>query len=222
LASLWRNALRSRECRGTTPYEEATAMSDEITKLIRLAREGNSDGRKKLFELVYDEIRAIAARKHRGHANGIPVQPTEWIGEFYLQNSDSFPEFLKNFDGTVRNGDRSTFFSFVAMAIRSIVADYHRKANASKRGGGRVRRSMTGVDREGPDEGWVETDALMVSLRKLEKQYPDWHDVIVSRYLCENTIAKTADVLGIAQATVKSRQKLGLGALRGLMDGADR
>ena len=101
------------------------------------------------LELVYDELRALAAARLRGERAAGSLQTTDLVHEAWLRLRDQ-----RNLDW--RN--REQFACLAARAIRRILVDRARARRAEKRGGG---------ERPAPlDEGFdparaIETDAPM-------------------------------------------------------------
>jgi RNA polymerase sigma-70 factor (sigma-E family) len=69
----------------------------------------------------------------------------------------------------------------------------------------------------GSEDGVDDRDRMKRSLTRLGH---DQREVVVLRFYYELSEAETAEVLGVAVGTVKSRQARGLAALRSLMRGA--
>lgn len=97
--------------------------------LIRAAQ-GDAAAAEALLPLVYDELRALAARFLRGQRGDHTLQPTALVHEAYLRmigQEDSTPKTYRHFVGAA------------ACAMRSILVDHARARNAAKRGGDRQR-----------------------------------------------------------------------------------
>ena len=63
-----------------------------VTVLIRATREGDEAARDRLFALVYDELRRIAARRPGVGRQGETMQATALVHEAYLFFEKRFPE----------------------------------------------------------------------------------------------------------------------------------
>jgi RNA polymerase sigma factor (TIGR02999 family) len=110
----------------------------EITRILRSVESGDSKASDDLLALVYDELRALAARKMAHEPSGQTLQATALVHEAWLRlGGDQQP--------TWRN--RRQFFAAAAEAMRRILVDKARRKMRQRHGGG-VRR--------------VDTDALRV------------------------------------------------------------
>ena len=82
----------------------------------------------KLFEIVYDDLRALAGRHVRGARNAGP-SATSLVHEAFLRIAKR---------GDLPYQDRTHFFAVASRAMRQIVIDDARGRNAAKRGGGKA------------------------------------------------------------------------------------
>jgi RNA polymerase sigma factor (TIGR02999 family) len=95
----------------------------EITELIGRARAGDSDASERVFALLYDELRRLAAGQLRGE--GV-MRTTSLVHETYLKLAHH---------GALAVNDRGHFFAVAARAMRQIVVDHVRARAALRRGG---------------------------------------------------------------------------------------
>ena len=63
-------------------------MSQDTTKLILIASRGNRDAVDALLPLVYDELRAMAARQLQRERSDHTLQPTALVNEAFLRLAD--------------------------------------------------------------------------------------------------------------------------------------
>ena len=114
-------------------------MTDQtqITLLLKLAGDGDSQAAADLLPLVYEELRAVAASRMRKVAPGQTLQPTALVHEAYLRVvGDAGSEF--------ENGDH--FFFVAARAMRDILVEQARRKSRLKHGGGKRRVSPDHLD----------------------------------------------------------------------------
>src|SRR6056297_1200899 len=104
-------------------------MSDksDITQLLLTVNKGDQDAYKKLFELVYDELRRIANTQLNYEYSDHTFSKTELVHEAYLKLIDQ---------SKVDFNDRTHFYAIAARSMRQLLVDYARKKKADKRGGG--------------------------------------------------------------------------------------
>ena len=106
---------------------QATAL--DITKCLLRWRDGDSDALAQLTDLVYGELRRLAAVFLRGEASGHTLQPTALVHELYLRI-----EGVREVDWKCR----AQFFAISARMMRNILVDHARIRRAAKRGSGNV------------------------------------------------------------------------------------
>lgn len=99
------------------------------TRLPGRSRTGQSDrdDTARLVELMYPELRALAARLMRRERAGHTLQPTAIVNEAFLRLVDQ---------GTIEWQDRAHFVGIAARVMRQILVDHARRKRTAKRGGG--------------------------------------------------------------------------------------
>jgi len=97
----------------------------QITQLLLRWNEGDDRAYEHLVPLVYDELRRIAHRLDSAHSSQT-LQPTAVVHELYLKLAETDSRCYQS---------RDHFFSLAARAMRQILIDRSRQAQAAKRGG---------------------------------------------------------------------------------------
>src|SRR5438105_15543929 len=110
-------------------YPAAQCMAD-ATLLLTAVEQGDARAAEKLLELVYDELRQLAASRMAREAPGQTLQPTALVHEAWLR--------------LVGNGNpafegRAHFFAAAAEAMRRILIEKARRKKAVRHGGGQER-----------------------------------------------------------------------------------
>jgi RNA polymerase sigma-70 factor (ECF subfamily) len=166
----------------------------DVTRILLELREsgGDRDRNAQLVELVYDELRHIAARLLRGERPGHTLQPTALVNEAYLKLVDHT---------RVQWQDRAHFLCYAARAMRRILIDHARRARADKRGGGWQKVTLD------EELGLVEESefrilALDDALRRFAEQDPRAAQVVELRVFGGLTIEEIAHVLNVSKRTV--------------------
>jgi RNA polymerase sigma factor (TIGR02999 family) len=167
------------------------AMSD-ATVLLNALEQGDAKAADELLNLVYDELRHVAAAKMANQAAGQTLQPTALVHEAWIRLVGA-----KN--PTFRN--RTHFFSAAAGAMRHILIDRARRKQTQRHG---VRFEHTDLDQlelaaPSPDE---ELLAIHEVLEDFRLKYPTQAQVVELRYFIGMTNEETSEVLGISVATV--------------------
>ena len=108
-------------------------MSDHMsdaTVLLTAAGRGDPKAADELLELVYQELRQLAARKMAQESPGHTLQPTALVHEAWLRLVGSQNPTFAN---------RAHFFSAAAEAMRRILIDRARRWRTRCYGGGYAR-----------------------------------------------------------------------------------
>jgi RNA polymerase sigma factor (TIGR02999 family) len=169
--------------------------STPITALLRLAGDGDPAAREELFQLLYAELRRLAAAQRRRLGAGETLDTTALVHETYLR-------LVGRLD--VDWNGRQHFFCTAARTMRDILVDQARRARARKRGGDLQRVDLERVDfavEFRPDHLLALDDAL----RRLEREDATDHEVVLLRYFGGLSFPEVSEVLGIPLRTVERR-----------------
>lgn len=166
--------------------------SGDITQLLNRAGVGAESGAQAV-ELLYSELRRIAAGLMVSERRDHTLQPTAVATEAYLRLVDQQNRNWQN---------RAHFFAAAAQAMRHILVDYGRKKHSQKRGGSYQRVDLDEAAKVGiaPDDDLL---ALDDALRRLERIDPRQSRVVELRYFGGLTEEETAEVMSISPRTVK-------------------
>jgi RNA polymerase sigma factor (TIGR02999 family) len=154
---------------------------------------GEKDAEKRLFEIVYHELRRMAHGHLRKELPGQTLQTTALVHEAYLK-------LFQGEDATWEN--RRHFFGAAAQAMRRILVDRARKRRADKRGGGAVRVPLE--DDVPTPERSADLLALDEALERMSKVLPRHTRVVSYRYFLGLTVKETAQLLDVSPRTVDS------------------
>jgi RNA polymerase sigma factor (TIGR02999 family) len=168
-------------------------MSD-ATLLLVAVEQGDPTAAEKLLDLLYEELRRLAASKMAREEPGHTLQPTALVHEAWLRLVGSQNPKFEN---------RAHFFSAAAEAMRRILIDRARQKLRIRHGGSLERVDLDGQDLAAPadDEQLV---AVHEALDNLAKDHPVQAEVVKLRYFVGMTNEETAHVLGVSVATVKN------------------
>lgn len=190
-------------------------QSAEITRLLELAGGGDGDASRRVFALLYDELRRLAAAQRARVRPGETLNTTAVVHEAFLK--------LVGREGASFQG-RHHFFCTAARSMRDILVDEARRKMSRKRGGDLRRVELFDVEAALPvsPEQMIDLDG---ALRKLEADHPDDFQIVMLRYFSGLTVQEAGDVLGLAQRTVERRWRFcrswlarELGAAGGALD----
>lgn len=171
-----------------------TDVSDDATVLLSAVDAGDTEAPGKLLELLYTELRHLAASKMAHEAPGQTLQPTALVHEAWLRLVGA-----KN----LKFENRAQFFSAAAEAMRRILIDRARRKLAQRHGGGYARVDVGTVDIATPDQDQRLLDVHEV-LDKFKAEHPVHARVVMLRYFVGMTNEETSEILGLSVATVKN------------------
>ncbi len=165
----------------------------EITRLLELHAQGDSDAFDRVVELVYPELLEIARRQLRNQNVRRTLDTVALVHEAYLRAAEP---------GEIRWQNRGQFFGITARAMRRVVVDCARRHYAQKRGGG--QRELT-LD---PERIAVEEQAeWILDLHRALKSLSDFNErltrVVECRFFAGMTQEETAEALQVSRPTVQ-------------------
>ena len=164
------------------------------TVLLGGAEQGDSRAADQLLDLVYGELRRLAAYKLGREAPGQTLQPTALVHEAWLKLVGAGEQKFKN---------HKHFFAVAAEAMRRILIDRARRRKTQRHGGQCERVELWETRLAAP----AEDDQLLAvneALEKLEGQHPAQAQVVKLRYFGGMTNEEVAQALNISVSTVKT------------------
>ncbi|MEO7794378.1 MAG: sigma-70 family RNA polymerase sigma factor [Thermoanaerobaculia bacterium] len=167
-----------------------------VTELLQAWRRGETAADDKLLELVYGELKRLAAAQLRGERQGHTLEPTALVHEAYLRLAGQ-----KGLDWR----DRSHFFGLAATMMRRILVDHARARLADKRAHLPISISLIG-DLPGKREEAVDEAYLLDldrAIDRLAAAHPRPSRVVELRYFAGLEVEEVAAVLDLSPRTVK-------------------
>jgi RNA polymerase sigma factor (TIGR02999 family) len=162
---------------------------NEVSQLLDAIEQGDRQAAGRLWPLVYEELRKLAAQKLAQEKPGQTLQPTALVHEAYLRLvGDDQPCW----------DSRGHFFAAAAEAMRRILVDHARQRAALKRGGGgrRVEWDDQLAVAERPHEDLL---ALDEALNELEQHDARTAQLVKLRYFSGLSHQDAAEVLGVSR-----------------------
>lgn len=169
------------------------SMNHDITNILHEVESGSDEAYKKLFSVVYKQLKDLAYQQMAREKAGHTYSQTDLVHELFIDLVGKNNINWKN---------RAHFYGVASICMRQLLIDYARRKSALKRGG--LAENHTFIDelfRTG--EQAEEIIRLDDALRKLEKLNRRLSDVVQYRFFGNMTIEETAEVLNISEATVK-------------------
>lgn len=170
----------------------------DVTSLIDRMSSGDCQAGSELYDLLSEELRAIAEGQFRQARIGPhTLQPTALVNEAWIR--------LVGASGGIR--DRTHFLATSARAMRSVLVDHVRRKQSAKRGGGHVRISLEEASLLQVEQ---DTDLLALddALERLAGSNERRARVVELRFFGGLTVEETAEVIESSTATVHREWRL--------------
>jgi len=175
-----------------------------ITLLLQRNTAGDAAARNELFATAYDSLKRLARARLR-EAGSDELDATALVHESYLR-------FVNG--GQLRAEDRRAFFSYASHVMRSVIVDTARERLAERRGGGAAHLTLTTQIAEDLAQGEDGILRIHEALQVLEQADPRLARVVEMRYFGGYTELEIAEVLDVADRTVRRDCEKGLLLLR--------
>lgn len=162
----------------------------EVTVLLQRAANGDAAARSRLAEVVYAELRAMAAMQLRALRGGT-LQPTALVHEAWLKLAG---------DGAYHN--RRHFLGVAGKAMRSVLVDHVRAVRAAKRGGHAERRPLDEAVAfyENGEVDLLDLDEALGELERDDAQLARWVEM---RFFGGLTNGEIAAIDAVSESTVE-------------------
>lgn len=165
----------------------------DITVLLAAYRDGDRQALDRLMPAMYDDLRSLAQRYMRRESGASTLQATALVHEVYLR-------LMADSDLAWQN--RAHFCAIAANAMRQILVERARARHAVKRGGSRVRVTLTDpLDAGAPPS--IDLLALDEALDRLSAVDARQAKIVELRFFGGLTVEETAEALDVSPATVK-------------------
>ncbi len=172
--------------------ERAHADRPDVTALLAALDRGEAAAHDRLFTLVYDELKRMAAG-HLRRSAGASINPTALLHEAWLR--------LAN-DTGAQIQDSRHFYNVVAQAMRQILIDLARRRATERHGAGFARTQLT--DRiEQPDKPIEELLALDAALGGLRDCDADLAELVEWHSFVGLPLVEIARLRGVTERTVR-------------------
>ncbi len=171
-------------------FEPST--THEVTRLLAALQAGDPEALDRLIPLVYQELRAIAARQLSREQPDHTLQPTALVNEAYLRLVGA---------GSGVGTNRAHFLGVAANVMRCLLVDHARRRRARKRSGG-IRVPLRD-DLAGASDHSIDMLDLHEALERLADRDPRPAKVVELRYFGGLGWDEVATALAISPATAK-------------------
>jgi RNA polymerase sigma factor (TIGR02999 family) len=166
---------------------------NEIRKILEASSQANGPVSSELLPLVYDELRALAAKRLAKESGGQTLQPTALVHEAWLSVSGN-DEICWN--------DRAHFFRTAAQAMRRILVQRARAKATLKRG---ERKQPLDIDSFDFADTPLDDRVLLVDemMDRLEQEDPESARVISLKFFGGLTNKEIAAMEGVTERTIE-------------------
>lgn len=165
----------------------------EVTTILSAIERGDPHAVARLWSLVYEELRRLAAQKMAHEKPGQTLDATALVHEAYLRLVGA------NLERDFANSKH--FFLAAAEAMRRILVENARRKKRRKHGGGQRRLDVDAVD---PPDWSAEDERVLVvdeALQRLAAEEPQVAEVVRLRWFAGLSIEQTAATLDISVRT---------------------
>lgn len=181
----------------------APEQSAALEELVRRSTQQDDPTLASMLPLVYDELRALAARQLRAQRGDHTLQPTALINEAYLRLAGQEYESWK---------DRREFVMVAATIMRRILVDYARKRHADKRPQDHLR---VDIDESEPGEAFgaelIAIDEVLEQLAEIDERQAR---IVELRYFAGLSMEETAETMNVSRSTVAREWRMARAWLR--------
>ena len=161
---------------------------EDVTRLLAQIHDGDAEAKDRLWHVVYDELRKLAA--YRLRSEGRSIKATELVHEAYMRLIDV--EQLSN----VKSGRH--FFAIAGEAMRRILIDLARKRGARKRGGD-VEKLDLDIELVAKSDKLGDLFALDEALTTLDRHDPVAASLVKLRFFGGMKHKEAAEALGLSR-----------------------
>jgi RNA polymerase sigma factor (TIGR02999 family) len=164
----------------------------EITALLAGVRAGDQTCEARLFEVVYAELKRMAANQMRHERPNHTLQPSALVNEAYIRML-----------GAPGWENRAHFFKTASSVMRRILVDHARKRRAGKRD-----RKLQRIELDSEGVGIADDDVeRIIAVDDALKRLAQWDarqaKVVELRYFAGFDIVEIAKILGVSEKTIK-------------------
>jgi len=164
----------------------------DVTVLLNAVGAGDQNAPGRLLELVYDDLRRLAAAYMKNERGDHTLQSTALVHEAFIRLVDW---------KTVTWQNRAQFFAVAAEVMRKVLIDHARQKKAHKRDGGQKILLDEAVSFSVEKElDLLTLEEVLSALEKIDKRQAK---IVELRFFGGLSIEETAFVLKISETTVR-------------------
>ena len=170
--------------------------SEDISLLLRQARDGSDGARDELYAILHGRMRQSARGLMSNERENHTLQPTALVNEACLKLMT---------EGSIDSAaNRRQLFHAAIRAMRQILIDHARARTTQKRGDGYQRQSLDVVLDNFEVKHSLSFLDLETALSRLREMSPRGHEALTLRFFGGLTVAETAELLDCSVGTVEA------------------
>jgi len=185
--------------------------SENLTELIKDARNGGVIARDRLFRAIYEEFHQIAVTLMSNERPGHTLQPTALVGEAVAR--------LLNGQAIEKAPNRRYLFGAATRAMRQVLVDHHRKRKT--RDGSRKRVPLDDALAYFEEQN-LDIEALSAALDRLADMNERQGLVVALRFFAGLSVSEVANALDVSVGTVELDWRFARAWLRDQLEGVNR
>jgi len=165
----------------------------EVSQLLGRIQDGDRSAEGRLFDLLYTDLRRMAAYQLRRERSDHTLQPTALVHEVYVKVFSQSPPEART---------RAHFMALAAQVMRRFLVDHARTRTAEKRGGRQEALPLDQVfvyDTRHSDEFLSVHEAL----ERLREWAPRPSQIVELRYFGGMSEEEIAEYLNVSSRTIK-------------------
>ncbi|MCU1338441.1 MAG: extracytoplasmic sigma factor [Bryobacterales bacterium] len=169
------------------------AIPGEVSQLLERILGGDREAEGRLFDLLYTDLRRMAAYQLQHERSNHTLQPTALVHEVYLRIFRQTPPKARS---------RAHFIALAAQVMRRFLVDHARTKKAHKRGGEQEPVPLNQAliyDERRSDEFLAVHEAL----ERLREWAPRQSQIVEMRYFGGMAEEEIAEYLGVSYRTIK-------------------
>jgi RNA polymerase sigma-70 factor, ECF subfamily len=164
-------------------------LGESVTEWLQLWRDGDELAMSRVTDLVYRDLRRLAAFYLNGESQANTLQPTALVHEAYLRVSQ-----IRKIDWQ----NRGHFIAVVTSLMRRILVDHARARRAVKRDSALSVEIPTSQQ---PHQ--LDTLAVDQALVRMSKHYPRCAQIVEFRFFGDLDFQEIAEVMNLSLTTVE-------------------
>lgn len=187
--------------------------SQSTSRLLERVESGDKEAEGALLELLFDELRGVAAGYLAGERAGHTLQPTALVSEAWMRLGGG-----RRSEGAEAWADRQHFVRTAARAMRRILVDHARARNAEKRGQRTEVADECLVELAAGFESQADVLALHESLERLAAFDEPLARLVELRFFAGLSVPEAARAVGRSVSHVERQWRLARAWLRRDLD----